>query len=112
MTCVSVLPHGKAGMEFVGESAFDEADASLQRNVLRGKEEVHVVGHDDKGVELVTAFVAIALESGDQELGVRGNLKKSAAVAGCGCDEVRASGLVVGRSRHCLDRTARQGRTM
>lgn len=100
MTCVSVLPDWEAGMKFVGESAFDEANASFERGVLWSKEEMHVIGHNDKGVKFVTAFVAISLESRDEEFGVRGDLKESAAIVGCGGDEVRAGGFVVGGNGH------------
>ena len=108
MTCVSALPHGKAGMKCVGESSLDQADASLQGGVLSCKQEVHVIGHDDKGVELVTASAAVTLERGDEEVGIRANLKQSAAIEGRGCDEVRGSGLVVDGSRHGWKRTARR----
>jgi hypothetical protein len=81
-------------MEFVGESSLDEADASFERRVLRCKQEMYVVRHDDEGVEFVTALVTIALKRGDEEFGVCGCLKEYAAIVGCGGDEVRAGTLL------------------
>ena len=112
MTRVSVLPHREGGMKLVGESAFDEADATFQRGVLRCDQQVHVIGHDDKGVELVTAFVPISLKSRDEEYGACGDLKESAAVVGCGCDEVCARAFTVGGNGHGGDGTAKRRRTM
>jgi hypothetical protein len=112
MTRISVLPHREAGMKLVGKSTLDEADASFQRGVLSCKQEVHVIGHNDKGVELVTALVTIALESGDEEFGVCSDVKESAAIEGRCCDEVSAWDFTVGGDGHGGDGTAKRRRTM
>ena len=45
------LPDREFGGEAVGEAAFDEVHGLGESFVLRGEDEVDVVGHEDVGVE-------------------------------------------------------------
>ncbi len=51
-----------------------------------------VIWHDDEGVEFVSAFGPIVLESFQEEFGVRGDLKEAAAAVSDGGDEEGAGG--------------------
>lgn len=87
----AALPDGEVGREAVGEAAFDVSDGSGE--IVRGEEEVDVVGHDDEGMELVEALVAVVLEGFDEEFGVGGELEEAAAVVrDCGDEESAGSG--------------------
>jgi hypothetical protein len=61
-------------------------------DLLRSEEQVRVVGHDDKGVELIGAGCAIVLEGFEEEVGIPWDLEESAAVVGDGGDEEGADG--------------------
>jgi hypothetical protein len=81
------LPDGEFGGEAVGETAFDEVHGLGESFVLRGEDEVDVVGHYDEGVEEVVFFGAVVLEGFEEEVGVARDLKDSAAVVADGGDE-------------------------
>ena len=81
------LPDGEFGGEAVGEAAFDEVHGLGESFVLRGEDEVAVVGHDDEGVEEVVLFGAVALEGFEEEVGVARDLEDAAAVVADGGDE-------------------------
>jgi len=52
----------------VGEAPFDELHGSFERDV-RSDEQVDMIGHDNKGMELVVTFAAIVLEGFEEEFG-------------------------------------------
>jgi hypothetical protein len=76
------LPDGEFRVEAVREAALDKAHGAFDGDFERGEEEMDVVGHDDEGVELEVAFVAIVLECFDEERGVGVELEEGAAVGG------------------------------
>ena len=59
-----------------------------------------MVGHDDEGVELVEALVAVVLEGFEEEFGVGGELEEASAVVGDGGEKEGAGGGGSGRDRH------------
>lgn len=64
----------------MGEAAFDELQAALQRDAGWSDEQVDVVEHYDEGVETIEAFTAVVLESFEEQLGMAFNLEKSSAL--------------------------------
>jgi hypothetical protein len=100
------LPDGEFGGEAMGEASLDESDGSFE-SLLRGEEEVDVVGHDDKGVEFVVPFGSIVLEGFDEELGVTFDLEEAATVVGSAGDEEGAGAGCAGGDRHAAIVTAR-----
>ncbi len=94
------LPDGEGGVEAVGEAPFDEHHGSFEGDVLWGKEEMDVVGHDDEGVETVVAFVAVMLEGFEEELGCAVDLKEAASVVSDACDEVGSRQVLAFGDRH------------
>ena len=42
--------------EATGETAFDEADGTFERDGFGREQEMDVIGHDDESVKLVVAF--------------------------------------------------------
>ena len=59
-----------------GVTAFDELDATCSRLIMRwSNENVNVVWHYDKGVQLEPSLVSISEETGDEEFGICGSLK-------------------------------------
>lgn len=74
-----------------GISALYELDAASRAHVDRGCDQyVEVVRHDGERVERESAPIAVAEESGDHELGVRGALEDSVALVGEDSDGVGA----------------------
>ena len=69
----------------MGEAAFDALHGGGE--IVRGEDEMDVVGHDDEGVELVVAFGAVVLQGLDEEGRVCVGLEEAAAVVGDGGDE-------------------------
>jgi hypothetical protein len=96
----ATLPDWKLSAEAVREAAFDEHHGSFQADDLGCEEEMEVVGHDDEGVELVVAFVAVMLESVEEELGCGSDLEESFAVISLGADEEGAVACCSGRDGH------------
>jgi hypothetical protein len=78
------FPGGEIGFDAVGESFLDEMDGLIERDVLRGEQEVHVVGHDDVGVEFVVAEGAVVQQRLDEERGDAGDLEDGAPAVGGG----------------------------
>jgi len=66
------------------EATFDEADYPFKRCILRCEQQMDVFWHDDKIVQKKMAFAAIMLQRFEEQVGIRGHLKKSATVEGCG----------------------------
>jgi hypothetical protein len=69
---VALLPDlsGKIFSDSEGEAALDELGAAFDGHVGCGREQdVDVIGHDDEGVELEFAGVAVTEECGDEEFG-------------------------------------------
>jgi len=92
------LPYGELGAplgaELVREAAFDPLHRPGE--IVRVEQQVNVVGHHDKGVELIETFGAVVLQRLDEESGVSVILEDSTAVVGDGGDE---EGARVGGSR-------------
>jgi hypothetical protein len=89
------LPDWEFGGEAVGETAFDEVHGLGESFILRGEDEMDVVGHYDEGMEKVMLFGAVVLEGFEEEFGVVRDLKDAAAVVADGGDE---EGALVGGS--------------
>ena len=70
-----------------GEAAFDPLNG-FGRGLGGGDEDVDVIGHDDESVEEEFTCVAVAEESGDEELRICGSLKYAPAVVGEDGDRV------------------------
>jgi hypothetical protein len=72
-----------------GESAFDQLGTAFDGDARRwGEQDVDVVRHDDEGVKLEFAGVAIAEERGDEEFCDGVALKDAAALVGDGSEGV------------------------
>ena len=88
---VAALPYlaGEFLADGEGESALDELGAAFDRHVRRGREQdMDVVGHDDEGVKLESAGVAISEECCDKEFGGGGALEETATLVGYGSEGV------------------------
>ena len=93
--CEAFLPDRKLGSEAPGEAAFDELHRPFKSNTCWGEEKMDVVWHDDESMEFVVAFMAIVLESFEEELTVGFNLEEPSSVMSlCGDKE----GAVAGES--------------
>ena len=58
----------------MGKSAFDALHAALDSLICGwGNEDVDVFGHDDEGVELIAALIAVVKEGLEQQVGVCGS---------------------------------------
>ncbi len=55
------LPHRELRTHSMREAPFNEAHNSLDRGTLRSEQEMNVVRHDDKSVELIVALSAVVL---------------------------------------------------
>jgi len=52
------------GSEFMRVGPLDELNGSFNRDILRGsQQEMNVIGHDHEGVQRITAFAAISIQS-------------------------------------------------
>ena len=58
----SSLPDWVARTHPMREAPFNEPHNPLDRGILRGQQEMNVVRHDDKSVQLVVAFSAVVLQ--------------------------------------------------
>ena len=72
------------------EASLDEADCALQRDALRGQNQMHVIRHDDKCVQLVVTEAPVMLKGLEEQFGVRARLKQAAGIVGRGGYEVSA----------------------
>ena len=63
------FPGGEFGFNAAGESFLDEMDGLVESDVLRCKQKMHVIGHDDVGVEFVVAEGAVVQQRLDEERG-------------------------------------------
>jgi hypothetical protein len=59
----------------VRETALNETHRPFERDGLWGKDEVHVVGHDDEGVQFEMALATIVLKGFEEEFSVRRELE-------------------------------------
>ena len=69
------LPNRKLRAETVRESAFDQPDRSLQRDLSRSEEKVDMIRHDDERMQLVMAQPAVVLQCFDEHFCVGWNLE-------------------------------------
>ncbi len=67
MVSKAALPDWHLRGEAAGETAFDEADGTFERDGFGREREMDVIGHDDEGVEFVVAEFAVVLNGFDQE---------------------------------------------
>ena len=94
MICETWLPHRAALLHPEGESSFDELHGSLQRNLLRGREQhVDVVGHDHEFMKQEFSSVAIMRKRVNHEACVCLPSKDWKALGGDGCDEEDTVGV-------------------
>jgi hypothetical protein len=88
---ITLLPYlaGKFFANGEGEAAFHQLSAAFDGHVRRGcEQDMGVVGHDDKGVELEFALVAVAEERCNKKLGDGVPLEDAAALVGDGGERV------------------------
>ena len=84
----AALPDWMRGVQAVGEAAFDEHHRTFECDVLRSQEQMDVVGHGHKGVELVMALATVVLERVEEQRGDCGELKDAVSAGGDAGDEV------------------------
>ncbi len=96
----SALPDGVRDMETVGEAALDEHHCSFKGDVLWGKKNMNVVGHDNEGVEAIVAVTTVMLERFEEEFCVPMDLEETAAVPSLSADEERAVASKAGGLTH------------
>jgi len=96
----AALPDGKLGGESVGEAALDEAHDSFEADVLRSQNQMHMLGHDDEGVQLVVALASVVLECFYEEFGVDGKLEEAATVVGRRSNKECSGAGSAGGDRH------------
>ncbi len=70
MVCIAALPDGKLGAEPVREATLNQLYGAFQRDDLWCKQQMHVVGHNDKVVQLVVTFAKVVLQGIEEEFGV------------------------------------------
>jgi len=71
-------------------SAFDQLDGVLQRNVMgRGQQQMNVLRHDDKCMQLIAAFAAIAIDRLQKEANVVLDEEKPSTLPSRKRDEIR-----------------------
>jgi hypothetical protein len=58
----STLPDWELRTHSMREAPFDESHNLLDRGTLRSEQEMNVVRHDDKSVELIVALSAVFLQ--------------------------------------------------
>ena len=81
------LPHGNLGAQPVREAPLDKPNGAFEGDGLRSKQQMNVIGHDDKGVEFVVTFGPVVLEGFDKEFSVGWNLEETASVVGSAGNE-------------------------
>ncbi len=91
----AALPDGKFRLRAVREAALDEAHRALQSNALWRDEQVNVVRHHNKRVQLVMPFVSIVLKCGYEKVAGFLDLEDAAAIEGCARDK---EGSMLGRA--------------
>jgi len=96
----TALPDGEFRAEAARETTFDQAHGALNCNALGRKEQMDVIGHDDEGVELEVAFVAVMLECFYKEFRVLRELEEAATVVCSACCEERSGTGGTGGDRH------------
>ena len=92
----------------MGKAGLDEGDGLVERDGLRSEQQVDVVGHDDVGVEFITAQGAVVEQVVDEEFGDTGYLEDVAPIvsgrgneghAGCGCARSHGAMILEGGGR-------------
>lgn len=84
------LPDRTLEIQTVRKAAFDQVHDFGNCVVVRREEKVHVVRHDDEGMEFVMAFGAVVLQGFEEELSVAGDLEEAVTIGRDGRDEERA----------------------
>jgi hypothetical protein len=84
------LPKGIFGGDAVGEAVLDQRDSLVQWISLRGKEQVDMVRHHQKRVQLEVAPSAVVQQGVDEDLGDAGDLEDGAALVGGDGDKEHA----------------------
>jgi hypothetical protein len=79
-------------MNLVRASALDELHRFFKRgHVSRRQEQVQMIGHHNKFMEMIGALIPIVENALNEDVGIFGDLKNRAALPGLRCDEVSAS---------------------
>ena len=87
--CKSPLPNRKIRTQSMRKTSFDESHDSLDSNSLRSQQEMNMIRHDDKRVQLIVTLPTVLLERVQKQFGVRRNLKETAAIEGGAGHKVR-----------------------
>ena len=75
----------------VGVSAFDELNGVFDGDVVGGcQQQMNVLGHDDEGVELESAFAAVAVDCFQKKAGVILDHEESSTLPSLESNEVRS----------------------
>ena len=94
VVCKASFPNIQFAFQAEGEGSFDELHCFFERGFGLGcYQEMDVIGHDDKGVELNAFFGALLLKDFYEECGVLFDLEEASAIGGGRCDEVGAEFL-------------------
>jgi hypothetical protein len=59
----SALPNWKVRSQPMRKTSFDESQNSLDSDVVGSQQEVNMIRHDDKCVQLIVALMAVRLQS-------------------------------------------------
>ncbi len=80
---VPALPNVHFAFQKERESPFDELHGLFQRNIVRrSQKQMNVIGHDDEGVQLKSAFAALGLQVVQHQVRRVRDLKDAAALCG------------------------------
>ena len=69
------------------EPSLDKPNDTFQRDGLRSEQQMNMVRHDNKSMELIVLSGPVKLQSREEEFSVGGDLEEAASVVSCGGDE-------------------------
>ena len=94
------LPHREPRTDPMRKTSFDKPYYPLDRGALRSQQDMYVIRHDNKSVQLVVAFSAVVLQDLQKEFRICRNLKYTAAVECRAGHKVSSRSVGMGRNRH------------
>jgi hypothetical protein len=97
----ATLPNWELRGQLMREPSLDQSHNALKRYSLRAKQQMNVIRHDDKCVQLVVACAPLVLERLEKQLCVGCNLKESTAIEGPTRHKVGSRLSRMRGNRHC-----------
>lgn len=69
------LPHRRLRSDTMREPTLDQTHGPLKGDLLRRQQQLNVIRHDDKSMQLVKAFSTIVLKRFQEQFAIRRDLK-------------------------------------